>query len=119
MISFFKSIQELFVRSFLIRPTWLSTLALIKTLKNFKSTTQDLPNNSSSLYPELKDLLKELPDKPHEKLARANTDLQLMFMFYLHQTIPAVTISRIMLVMTLHGVQITCARNVDKLDILN
>ena len=93
-----KSIQELFVRSFLIRPTWLSTLALIKTLKNFKSTTQELPNNSSSLYPELKDLLKELPDKPHEKLARANTDLQLMFMFYLHQTIPAVTISRIMLV---------------------
>ena len=100
-----KSIQELFVRSFLIRPTWLSTLALIKTLKSFKSSTTDLHSSSSSrlantpsLYPELTDLLKELPNKPHENLVNADTNLQLMFMFYLHQTIPAVTISRIMLV---------------------
>ena len=100
-----KSIQELFVRSFLIRPTWLSTLALIKTLKSFKSSTPDLSGSSSSrlantpsLYPELTDLIKELPNKPHENLVNADTDLQLMFMFYLHQTIPAATISRIMLV---------------------
>ena len=89
-----KNVQELFVRSFLIRPTWLSTLALIKTLKTFKSTQQV----ETQLVPELKVLFDELPNKPQRHLVQADPDLQLMFMYYLHTTFPTVVISRMIMV---------------------
>ena len=89
-----KSIKELFIKSFLIRPTWLSTLLLIKALKLFSSDGQPI-----EICDELKDLLKkELPGGALDKIAKTDPYLQLMLMYYLHQCLPIATISRSILI---------------------
>ena len=89
-----KSIKELFIKSFLIRPTWLSTLVLIKALQKF-------PNQGGEpieICDELKEILRELPGGAADKVAKADPNLQVMLMYYLHQSLPIAAISRTMLI---------------------
>ena len=89
-----KSIKELFIKSFLIRPTWLSTLVLIKALQKFPNPGGE----SIEICAELKEILKELPGGAADKVAKTDPNLQLMLMYYLHQSLPIATISRAMLI---------------------